>query len=420
MRARNRAVPILFCLLTATGLAAGPAEAAKRRAFVTSVAGNGKLASWPDSGGFAGVAAGDAVCRARAAAAGLPNAGAYRAWLSTASTDAYCHVQGRTGKKADGCSGSPQPAGPWFDVGGNGNLTGTLAELTSSDPRIFRPVLWNEFGNPLGEGDRYWTGTVSNGAASSENCSSWVVDASDRDGVAATPVATAIYWTSNAFQACNLQRRLLCLEPGASEPPAPVGWTPSILVFTTSARGPGDLGSWPEASGTGLAAGDAICRNLAAAAHLPAPHAFVAWLSDSTTDARDRLTIANVPYRRVDHYRIAAHRADLLDGTTGNSLNVDERGGYLGESVFELFDWTGTGADGLGTADTCDDWTAGSGPDEGQFGVLGMSQSARWTNTGASTCGSNNSLYCFSTVVTIFWDGFDRTQDLSRWSQAVP
>ena len=408
-------------LVTAIAVLAGaPAEAVKRRAFVTSVTGNGNLSSWPDAGGFGALAAGDAICRARAAAGGLPNASAYRVWLSTAATDAYCHVQGQTGKKAVGCSGPPQPAGPWFDVGGNGNFTGTLVELTSPDPRIFRPVFWDEFGTLLDEGDRYWTGTATNGAVGSETCSSWVVDASGVDGTVGQPLATAIYWTANAWEGCNAQRRLLCLEPGASEPPQPVGWAPSILVFTTSARGPGDLGSWPQASGTGLAAGDAICRNLAAAAHLPAPHAFVAWLSDSTTDARDRLTTANVPYRRVDHYRIAVSRADLLDGTTGNSLNVNERGEYLGESNFELFDWTGTGADGTATADTCDDWTADAGPAEGQFGILGMAHSTRWTDTGAATCGSNNSLYCFSTVVTIFWDGFDLSQDLSRWSQSVP
>ena len=62
--------------LVAIGLAA-PSAAVKRRAFVTSVAGNGNLASWPLSGGGIGLAAGDNICRARAFIADLPNPGSY-------------------------------------------------------------------------------------------------------------------------------------------------------------------------------------------------------------------------------------------------------------------------------------------------------------------------------------------------------
>src|SRR5688572_20449691 len=79
----------VFALLL---LGAPPAQAVKRRAFVTSVSGTGDLGSWPEAGSATGLAAGNAICRARATAAGLPNANTYRAWLSTASTDAYCHL----------------------------------------------------------------------------------------------------------------------------------------------------------------------------------------------------------------------------------------------------------------------------------------------------------------------------------------
>ena len=65
-------------------LATGPAEAVKRRAFVTSEIGNGNLNSWPSSGGLFGLPAGDNICRVLAGDAGLPNANTYRAWLSTA------------------------------------------------------------------------------------------------------------------------------------------------------------------------------------------------------------------------------------------------------------------------------------------------------------------------------------------------
>ena len=60
--------------------------------------------------------------------------------------------------------------------------------------------------------------------------------------------------------------------------------------------------------GLRLAAGDAICRNLATTARLPAPESFVAWLSDAGTDAIDRLT-TDGPFRRPDGFSIAFSRA---------------------------------------------------------------------------------------------------------------
>ena len=257
-------------LATATALlSATPADAVKRRAFATSVTGTGNLNTWPDADGALALAAGDNICRARAAAALLPNASTYRAWLSTASTDAYCHVQGLTGEKAGGCDGSPQPAGPWYRVNGTSAFTGTLDELTGPERVIYQSVRFNE------------------------------------------------------------PARLLCFEPGASEV-TPISWNPAALAFVTSPYGNGNLSSWPSAGGaSGIEAGDEICRNLAEAAHLPAPESFVAWLSTTTIDAADRLTLAGVAYRRVDGFRIAASKAALLANGPALSLHVDETGSYI-------------------------------------------------------------------------------------------
>jgi len=56
-----------------------------KRIFVTSVKGNGDLSSWPDAGGRTGIEAGDAICSARADAAGL--SGTFAAWLSDTDND---------------------------------------------------------------------------------------------------------------------------------------------------------------------------------------------------------------------------------------------------------------------------------------------------------------------------------------------
>ena len=73
-------------------LAGGPAAVhAQKVAFVTSVLGAGDLSSWEDAVavGAHGVEAGDAVCQARALAAGLANPGDFVAWLSDIDDDAY-------------------------------------------------------------------------------------------------------------------------------------------------------------------------------------------------------------------------------------------------------------------------------------------------------------------------------------------
>src|SRR5690606_9522063 len=102
-------------VLLATFLAL-PAHAVPRRVFVTSTKGTADLSSWPEAGGAVGLAAGDAICRARATASGFSNATSYRAWLSSGTSDAFCHVQGRTGK-IRACSGAPVPVGPLTSVG---------------------------------------------------------------------------------------------------------------------------------------------------------------------------------------------------------------------------------------------------------------------------------------------------------------
>jgi hypothetical protein len=414
-------VPRRLALVVAgcAALALAPsAQAVKRRAFVSSTSGTGNLASWPDAGGQGALAAGDNICRARAQAAGLPDAQAYRAWLSTASTDAYCHVQGLTGKKSAGCSGAAQPAGPWFRANGSTTFTGSLVDLTGSDPQIFRPVLTDELGHSLTVGDRIWTGTGPTGEVSTHTCTSWVVGTAGATGTSGLPTETAVDWTLNTYFDCNSFHHLLCMEPGASETVV-LPWSAAAVVFTTSAYGSGNLGSWPQAGGaTGLAAGDAICRTLATEADLPVPESFVAWLSSGSTDAADRLTLANTTFRRLDHYGVASSKADLLAvGGNANTFHVDEWGRYLADHVNV---WTGTDADGDRDPANCANWTVGDGSEEGMFGTASSAYDGSWTEFTPVDCHQPMRLYCFSNQLTIFWDGFEITADTSRWSATSP
>ncbi len=411
---------IVLAALAVVLSAAAPAEALRRRAFVTSATGTGNISTWPDADGQHGHTGADNICRARAAAGGLPNASAYRAWLSTAGTDAYCHVRGQSGKKSNGCTGTAVAAGPWYQVNGTTFMAGTLQELTGPERKIVRPVLYDEFGTLLtGPDSRYWTGTRADGTVAISTCSSWVTASSAVEGWFGVGQATAIEWTDFTDQMCNSLYRLLCLEPGVSDPPAAVGWAPGALAFVTSEVGNADLGSWPEAPGTalGINAGDEICSNLAAASGVPAPDSFVAWLSDATTDARDRLTLTNAAYRRLDGYTIANNRADLIDGANTNSIHVDETGTYLNANTRAH---TATNGDGTGNADHCDGWTSASSSDLERGGSASWTRDDAWTDNTSGLCQFTARLYCFSNVVTLFWDGFEQTGDTSRWSSVQP
>ena len=420
MPLRRTLPPAVLSALLALA-AADAARAVNRQAFVTSVTGTGNLTSWPDAGPSVGLAAGDAICRSRATIAGLPNPNTYRAWLSSSTVDAYCRVQALSGTRAPGCVGGPPlPAGPWYLSDGTSAFSPGLDALTGPERVIYRPLFRDEFGTLISSASAatVWTGTDPTGVElSNRTCLDWTSPSATELGGYGSAVGSSQLWTFQTYGDCSVPRRLMCFEPGASDAPI-VGWSlPGAITFVTSATGPGELGAWDEAGAqVGLAAGDAICRNLAAAARLPAPSSFVAWLSDAATDAIDRLA-NDGPFRRPDGFAIAFSRADLTDGVTTNSLHVTEQSTYLADGGFV---WTGTGADGVGLGVDCSDWTDGTSGASGRYGLGSMARNANWTSSSTTPCQLERRLYCFANVITIFWDGFDLTEDASRWSTVVP
>jgi len=87
------------------------ASGANLRAFITSTSGNGNLAGWADAGGQSGLRAADAVCAARANAAGI--AGSFVAWMSDDNNDAVCRAAGLGGTTGNHCGQTAAPnAGP--------------------------------------------------------------------------------------------------------------------------------------------------------------------------------------------------------------------------------------------------------------------------------------------------------------------
>lgn len=157
---------------------------------------------------------------------------------------------------------------------------------------------------------------------------------------------------------------------------------PHNIVFVTPDTVAGNFG--------GAAEADAICAQLAAEAGLP-DGPYVAWISDSSADAVDR--IGDIPgWIRTDGLPFAQSKATMLAGEILYPIRLDHLGNDLGSvGVF-----TGTAADGTRGLD-CGDWTKVSAPPTFDAGFTGSSGAGfrQWTGDGTlGDCGVPAHLYC--------------------------
>ncbi len=355
--------------------------------FVTSVSGSGDLGSWADAAGKTGLAAGDAICQARAQAAGLT--GTFVAWLSDDNDDAYCRVHGLLGKKSNNCNQTtlPATAGPWVRTDGF-PFSDTIDNLTSTG-QVFVPLRVDEYGSKTTM--PFFTGTREDGTLNIAGpCSNWTLNSNTHVSTG-LPFYTTHGWTGGSIvvSLCSQTRALLCFQTGQG-PGLHDFSSPGKKVFVTSVLGTGDLGSWTDAAGkTGLAAGDAICQARAQAAGLTGT--FVAWLSDDNTNAIDRLT-SDGPWVRLDGVIVARSKADLTDGEIFTSINLTETGQYFGNQAA----WTGTSSDGTkDITHNCNNWTSSTSIDTAAIGGV-ISASGEWSSESYYiNCDFSGHLYCF-------------------------
>lgn len=228
------------------------------------------------------------------------------------------------------------------------------------------------------------------------------------------------WWSYFNTTNCSDPNHLLCFEPGTGGALAPFA-EPGALAFVTSVDNVGNLHDWPQAGGaSGLAAGDAICANLATAAGLPFPSLFRAWLSTAAVAAKDRLTIDG-PWKRRDGVEIAATKTQLTSALTPADyaltapLDVSETGSYRASPTEA---WTGTRFDGTSAVSHCASWTDGTAGSNG-FGGRFLDSRGAWSEGTQWTCDATLPLYCLANIVTLFWDGFE-SSDLGAWSTHSP
>ena len=170
-------------------------------------------------------------------------------------------------------------------------------------------------------------------------------------------------------------------------------------AFVTSGVYTGNLG--------GLAGSTTTCQSLANAAHLPGT--FISILSDSATDARDRITSA-AGWIRVDGLPWAQDKATLFGQASGAQainnwrifypLELDETGAaHTGNSQYVR---TFTQAIGVkqGTTNHCVNWTSNNdAATTGQSAGVTTGGSTFWTDSDGlgSGCNTTMRLYCIGT-----------------------
>lgn len=394
-------------LLALAGLTAAVAADQPRVAFITSVTGNGNLSSWQDAGGATGLAAGDAICVARATAAALANPQNFVAWLSDANDDAWCRIHGLNGKRASNCGQQslPAAAGPWVRTDGQ-PFAESIEQIVPPFNRILLPLRFDEFGNKLAPNLGLWTGTFTQGSVSflGETCSNWTFGSSGL-GSRGLSGETAGGWTATGGIGCSSPtQRLICMEREAG-PPLPERSVEGLIVFLSTSSGNGNLSTWPNAgTAVGLAAGDAVCQAEALSAGLPEPGSFKAWLSNDEINAIDRL-VGRGPWSRLDGIPVAANRAELVSGELFAPISLQPDGNHNFRTP-----WTGTNAFGLSAGSNCAGWTLGDVATDGTKGKAN-SVSADWASwaLGQDQCGLVRQLYCFQDLIVdeVFADRFE-------------
>jgi hypothetical protein len=156
-----------------------------RRVFVTSTTHLGSLG---------GIAGGDAICAARAQAAGLP--GTYKAWLSVSGTTPVTTFV--------------NSSIPWVRLDGV-KVADDFADLT--DTTIDAPIVVTELGANLGSGYLpVWTGTNSLGNQQGVNCSAWTTSSAQFGGWYGNASVSSFEWTSMNYLNCGTPIRLYCFE----------------------------------------------------------------------------------------------------------------------------------------------------------------------------------------------------------------
>lgn len=304
---------------------------------------------------FGGDLAGaDALCNARAGAAGLT--GTYIALLSNSTTAARDRLTGSRG---------------WVRSDGK-PLLDRPEDIAAG--KMFVPLATDEFGNTA-PADDVATGTLTDGTPSNNDCAGYSSAASMI--TAGTLRGTSFNWLSNASSPCSAQMRVYCFGLGKSKPLSPPG--NGRLAFMTVQPYVVDSG--------GIATADALCASEAKFAGLEGT--YLALLSTTTASAMSRFSLSGANWVRLDGAPVAASPLDLAAGNLETTINLDTVGDYQGHA------YIATGIETItrpssNLSETCGDWTDPAG--FANTAVANQVDTA-FEETTAGSC-TTSSIYC--------------------------
>lgn len=188
----------LLCLQVGLGDPLPPFWRPGAKVFVTSTSGPGDLSSWPEAGGETGIAAGDAICQARAAAAGLAKPERFIAWLSDGAHDA-----------ADRLTLN----GPWTRIDGV-PVADSLADL--KDGQLHTAISFDENGEAQPY-KRAWTGTTPSGTYAGWSCAGWSSASVLAYGTYGSQYVSYGEWTQSYDGECDSNFCIYCFSNAVTD-----------------------------------------------------------------------------------------------------------------------------------------------------------------------------------------------------------
>ncbi len=317
--------------------------------------------------GAGGLAAMDATCQVKAERAGLD--GTWIALLSDSSVTARQRLEQRA---LDGPFRNLDPAG--------GGSVVAQDRVDLFDGFLAAAIRYDETGAEVGDDsptDAVWTASFEGGSYEGTSYGDWTDFTSGARLGRLT--ATGGQWLAGLddvgqplrYEGANIAR-LYCVrasEEPAWQPPPPPATTHTL--FVTAADFLPDLG--------GLSGADAICQDTATGAGL-GDRLWTAILSDSSTDARDRLLIGG-PIFTTTGVRFAEDAGDLFDGDNFGTPADEHGGDRIGAAVF-----TGSRPDGTrfsgNPARFAEDWTDPSPAEAPYLGRVPQPHAGGYTGFG--------------------------------------
>jgi hypothetical protein len=142
----------------------------------------------------------------------------------------------------------------------------------------------------------------------------------------------------------------------------------------------------------GLSGADKICQDTANSTKLGG--IWKAWLSDSSTSVKDRMTHSSGPYKLTNNTIVADNWNQLVSGWILAAINIDDLGRKA--DVSTNVSWSGTDQYGVKKPGSqyCNNWSSSSQNISGGSGDPSYSDST-WTDAGSLPCSIGNHLYCF-------------------------